>query len=87
MIPEELRDVLKRQPFEPFRLMLSDGGSHEIRHPDLFWVGQGTAYVGLTGDPGQTFFERSVRVDLFHVVRVEPLEGLSIPPKKGPPPG
>jgi hypothetical protein len=30
--------------------------------------------VGLTGDPGQTFYERSVKVDLLHVIRLEPLE-------------
>jgi hypothetical protein len=35
--------------------------------------------VGLTGDPGQTFYERSVKVDLLHISRLEPLE--TIPPK------
>jgi hypothetical protein len=34
------------------------------------------AYGGLTGEPGQTFFERSVKVDLSHIVRTEPLEAL-----------
>jgi hypothetical protein len=30
--------------------------------------------VGLTGQPGQTFYERSVKVDLRHVIRLEPIE-------------
>lgn len=30
--------------------------------------------VGLTGEPGQTFFERAVQVDLLHVIRIEPLQ-------------
>lgn len=34
--------------------------------------------VGLTGEPGQTFYERSVKVDLLHISRLEPLE--TIPP-------
>lgn len=65
MVPDELRDTLRQQPF---RLVMSDGHGHDIRHPDLLWIGMTTAYVGLTGNPGQTFFERSVKVDLFHVV-------------------
>jgi hypothetical protein len=78
MVPEELRDVLRHQPFEPFRLVLTDGVGYDIRHPDLLWVGKRTAMVGLTGDPGQTFYERSVKVDLLHISRLEPLE--TIPP-------
>jgi hypothetical protein len=72
---EELRDTLKQQPFEPFRLVMTDGGRFEIRHPDLLWIGRRTAYVGLVGQPGQTFFERSVKVNLAHIVRVEPIDG------------
>ena len=76
MVPEELRESLRQQPFEPFRLVLTDGVGYDIRHPDLLMVGARTAVVGLTGDPGQTFFERSVKVDLAHISRLEPLEAL-----------
>ena len=74
MLPNELRDTLKQQPFEPFRLVMSDGAGFEIRHPDLLWVGQWSAMVGLTKQPGQTFYERAVKVDLSHVIRLEPIE-------------
>lgn len=74
MFPEELRDAIRRQPFEPFRVVMSDGAGFEIRHPDLLWVGQFSALVGLSGDPGKTFFERFVQVDLNHVIRLEPLQ-------------
>jgi hypothetical protein len=84
MAPEELRDVLKTTPFEPFRLVMTDGTGYEIRHPDLLWVGRRTAMVGLTGDPGQTFYERSVRVDLLHVIRLEPLQVQPPPGTNGP---
>jgi len=40
MAPEELRDTLKQQPFEPFRLVKTDGVSYEVRHPDLLLVGK-----------------------------------------------
>jgi hypothetical protein len=73
MSGEELRDALRRQPFEPFRLVMTDGEGFEIPHPDLFWVGRRSAMIGLTGQPGQTFYERAVQVDLRHVIRLEPL--------------
>jgi hypothetical protein len=83
MSSEELRDALKQQPFEPFRLVMTDGQGYDIRHPDLLLVGRRSATVGLTGDPGQTFYERTVKVDLLHVIRLEPLEALRNPPSNG----
>jgi hypothetical protein len=74
MAPEELRDTLKQQPFEPFRLVITDRASYEIRHPDLLLIGRRSAMVGLTGQPGQIFYERAVKVDLFHILRIEPIE-------------
>jgi len=83
MAPEELRATLQQKPFEPFRLVMTDGATFEIPHPDLLMVGRRTATVGLTGDPGQTYYERTVKVDLLHVIRIEPLQGASTPPKNG----
>ncbi len=83
MSPEELRDALRHQPFEPFRLVMTDGAGYEIHHPDLLWVGRRSAMVGLTGQPGQTFYERSVKVDFLHIIRLEPLERAPSQPKDG----
>jgi hypothetical protein len=84
MAPAELRDALHQRPFEPFRLVMTDGVGSEVRHPDLLMVGLRTATVGLTGQPGQTFYERTVKVDLLHVFRIEPLEATPVPPQNGP---
>lgn len=84
MSSDELRDSLRQQPFEPFRIVLTDGASYDVRNPDLLWVGQRAAYVGLTGQPGQTLFERAVKVDLRHVTQIVPLEVMTTPPKNGP---
>ena len=80
MAPEELRDALRQQPFEPFRLVMTDGLAFEVPHPDLLMVGRRAAIVGLTGKHGQTFFERTTKVDLLHVIRIEPIEKTSSPP-------
>lgn len=73
MVAEELRATLKQQPFEPFRIVMTDGESYEIRHPDLLMVGRRTAIVGLTGEASQEYFERSAKVDLAHIIRIEPI--------------
>lgn len=83
MAPEELRGIVRQQPFEPFRIVMVDGAGFDIRHPDLLWIGRQSAMIGLTGDAGQTFYERAVRVDLWHVIRVEPLNAATKPPQNG----
>ena len=73
MPPEELRDTLKHQPFEPFRLVLTDGEGYDIRHPDLLLIGKRSAIVGLAGSGDEPYYERTVKVDLLHISRIEPL--------------
>jgi hypothetical protein len=84
MTPEELRDTARRQPFLAFRVVMTDGAVFDIRHPDLIWVGRRSAMIGLTGQPGQEFYERSVQVALLHVIRLEPIALESQPPPNGP---
>jgi hypothetical protein len=71
---QELRDVLNRRPFEPFRIVLTDGAAFDVRHPDMCMPGHRAAVIGLpaAGDP-EPVFERHVIVDLAHITRIEPL--------------
>lgn len=80
MAPDELRDAVRQQPFEPFRLVMTDGTGYVITHPDLLMVGRRTATIGLTAQPGETLYERTMKVDLFHVIRIEPVAMASAPP-------
>lgn len=84
MAPEELREVLRQQPFHPFRLLMTDGVGYEVRHPDLLLIGRRSAVVGTTDHEGEPFYERTVRVDLMHVIRVEPLAEAPPPGHNGP---
>ena len=74
MPPQDLLSALRRRPFTPFRLHVSDGTTYEIRHPELLMVALASAVVGLTS-AGQLFpqVERYEIVDLLHIVRLEPL--------------
>jgi hypothetical protein len=36
--PQEIRDLLKKQPFRPFRIHMSNGKSYDVQHPELALV-------------------------------------------------
>jgi hypothetical protein len=71
--PEDVEKKLRRQPFQPFRLYLSDGTAYDVRHPELVLLGRRSLVLGLTGRPEDTLYERTVDVDLLHIVRMEHL--------------
>lgn len=53
--------------------MQTDGTGYDICHPEMVLVGRRAAVVGLVPDPTQVLFERTVTLDLLHVIRLEPL--------------
>jgi hypothetical protein len=73
MTQQELHEEARRQPFRPFRIVLTTGEMHDIRHPDLIMVGRRSIAIGITSDDTGTAFDRLVRADLLHVVRTEEL--------------
>ncbi len=74
MRPDDIVRRLRRQPFQPIRLYLSDGATYDIRHPELALVSRSEIVLALeplTDDVP----ERLAYVDPIHVVRIEPLNG------------
>jgi hypothetical protein len=66
---------LKQRPFQPFRLVLSNGHIHEIRHPELAWV---SPYYILVGTPDPNLDSPNailddVMVAMIHINEVEPI--------------
>ena len=74
MNPETLREQLRKQPFQPFRVYLSDGSRYEIRHPEMMAVSRRDVAIGLDSKNGE-LSERLALCDPLHVVRVEPING------------
>lgn len=74
MRSDEVRSLLRKQPFQPFRLHLSNGKAFDIRHPELAMVGRSTVFIGR---PAKGFTEPTYEdfdlVDLLHINNVEPL--------------
>ena len=78
MRPDVLRAVLRRQPFEAFRLCLVDGTTYEIRHPDQIVVERSTLSVaGTVAQLPQLVADRDVIVSLLHISRLEPIDSLA----------
>ena len=78
MRQEDLIEVLRQRPFQPFRIHLSDGIIYEVRHPELVLVGRSKAIVFFP-DPRQPppAFERYETVALLHITRLEPIEAMA----------
>jgi hypothetical protein len=85
MTQEELQSAARRQPFEPFRLILTTRATYDIRHPDLLMVGKRSAIVGLTNEPDGTVYDRTLKIDLLHVVGIEELRSPPPSSANGPP--
>lgn len=74
MRAEEINNHVRRQPFEPFRVFVSDGSNYDIHHPELILVGRHD--VVITIEVGENDIpERFAYCDPVHITRIEPLNG------------
>jgi hypothetical protein len=68
MNPDTIRDFLRRQPFEPFAIRMSNGEVHEVRHPECAIVMKTKVILGYPEE------DRAVDCALIHVNTIEPLQ-------------
>jgi hypothetical protein len=73
MRAEELVELLRRQPFVPLRIHLTDGRTCDIHHPDLVLVLRQRVDIGVPPDSATGVLDRVEHCSLLHVVRVEEL--------------
>jgi hypothetical protein len=75
MTSSDLQKLVVRQPFVPLRVYVSDGTVHFIRNRELIWVGTGMAVLVIPlhdqGDADKPLIERTIHIDLRHIVKVE----------------
>ncbi len=72
---QDLQTALRRRPFEPFRLYVSDGATYDIRHQELCVPGTRSLFIGIKESAtDELAYDRYAIVDLIHVTRLEPLE-------------
>jgi hypothetical protein len=83
MRAEELAGLVRRQPFQPFRLHLTTGQTYDIRHPEFIWVHRQRVDVALDPDPNSGVIDRVEYLSQLHIVRAEDLEAPPTRPTQG----
>ena len=73
MTVQTFRYLLAERPFKPFRVVMSSGEKHEVRHPEMAFLSKTSLYVGTDLEDG---IPAEFRIcSLLHVTTVEPIEG------------
>lgn len=68
MTANDIREVVRTQPFRPFTIFMDDGASYRIAHPDGVAIGNFVAMVAMPqSEEGDKFMRLSIR----HVSRIE----------------
>jgi len=81
----DLLNLLHARPFVPFHLILSDGGTVEVRTPEVVVAGRRFVLVGLLdADANDRLVDRWTVVWYMHVTRAEQLAA-GLPPFTAPP--
>jgi len=75
MNPQDLDAELKKEPFEPFRIVTTTGKTYDVTQRDrpLIWIGKRTVLIGFRVPESDPYFDRYEVVSLFHIVRLEPI--------------
>jgi hypothetical protein len=68
MNADAIREMLGREPFQPFVIHLSSGETHDVRHPEHLAIGKGR--IAIT-DPDA---DRVAICSLVHVTSIEFLQ-------------
>ncbi len=75
MSHEDLRGLLQRTPFQPFRVFLSGGQTYSVAGPEWMLVTRRTTALGIPGESGDG--ERVLLLDNLHITHTEPIDAES----------
>ena len=82
MAPNEILQALRTTPFEPIRICMTDGKTFDLYHPEMCMVGHRSVTIGISAQPTDELYDRTIKLDTLHIIRLEPLAAGS--PKNGP---
>ena len=69
MRAEDILEFLRRRPFAPIRIHVTDGRTYDVRHPDQIIVLRSRIIIAASGE--STIPEHVEHLAPIHVVRVE----------------
>ena len=64
---DAMQQLLRRQPFEPLEIRLTNGEKHEVRHPEMVLLLKSRIVIAIPED-------RMVICPLLHIASVETLQ-------------
>jgi hypothetical protein len=70
---EDVQTRLRLRPFQPLRIIASEGLKYDIYHPDLVLVGRHDLMIGSPSSENQSVYDRVTRVALVRIVAMEEL--------------
>ncbi len=71
---DDIRAHIRKHPFQPIRVYVSDGSHYDVLHHDFMIVGRSEVVIGLASDP-EDFPQQKAFIDPVHITRIEPING------------
>jgi hypothetical protein len=71
---EDIRAHIRKHPFQPIRVFVSDGSFYDVMHHDFMIVGRTEIVIGLASGP-EEFPKQKAYIDPLHITRIEPING------------
>ena len=66
MITEDIRDLLRATPFQPFKVHVTAGPVYRVPHPDYVWVIPGGTNLAIASERGSL----GVLINADHITHV-----------------
>ena len=73
MTPQEIRDQVRRQPFQPFRVHLANGSSYVVHHPETILITQTLVVIAEGAANGEIPAEKAF-CDPYQITHLEPVQ-------------
>ncbi len=73
MTADTFREILRRAPFEPIRVVMSSGESYDVLHPEMVFVTARSLILAIP-DPSHPEGERLAFCSYLHIAHVEILK-------------
>jgi hypothetical protein len=73
MDPEAIDKLLHASPFKPFKIQLLDGGSFEVRHPELVVLGKRSLFLAIRRRETDRFYSSFEILSYVNIGRLQPV--------------
>jgi hypothetical protein len=73
MTYQEVKEWVDAEPFEPFRIVMTDGKEFDVVNPNLLWPGLTSVMYGYPAAEDPDIYARHKTLSMMHIVRIEPL--------------